>query len=70
MRYKVKALNPAVYQDVVEFLHGRRIPILVASEKRRLLAVDDLPDDYLREIAAKGAEVTPDFQYDLEAKLR
>jgi hypothetical protein len=69
MRYKVKALNSAAYQDVVKFLHGRRIPVLVASEKRRLLAVGDLPDNDLREIAAKGAEVTPDFQYDLEAKL-
>lgn len=69
MRYKVKALNPAAYQDVVAFLHGRRIPVLLASEKRRFLAVGDLPDDDLREIAAKGAEVTPDFQYDLEAKL-
>jgi len=70
MRYKVKALNPAAYQEVVEFLDGRRIPILIASEKRRLLAVGDLPHDDLREIAAKGAEVTPDFQYDLEAKPR
>jgi hypothetical protein len=69
MRYKVKAPNPAAYQDVVEFLHGRRIPVLVASEKRRFLSVGDLPDDDLREITAKGAEVTPDFQYDLEAKL-
>jgi hypothetical protein len=68
MRYKVKALDPAVYQDVVEFLNGKRIPVLIASEKRRLLAVGDLLDDDLREIAAKGAEVTPDFQYDLEAK--
>ena len=69
MRYKVKAFDPRVYQDVVEFLDGRRIPILLASEKRQFLAVGDLPDDDLREIAAKGAEVTPDFQYDLEAKL-
>jgi len=68
MRYKVKVLNPAVYQDVVEFLNWKRIPVLVASEKRRLLSVGDLLDDDLREITAKGAEVTPDFQYDLEVK--
>lgn len=58
-----------MYRDVVEFLNGKRIPVLVASEKRRLLSIGDLPDDDLREIAAKGAEVTPEFQYDLEAKL-
>jgi len=68
MRYKVKALNPAVYQDVMEFLNGKRIPVLVASEKRRLLAVGDLLDEDLHEITSKGAEVTPDFQYDLEVK--
>ncbi|HEV7505707.1 MAG TPA: hypothetical protein VGS07_12400 [Thermoanaerobaculia bacterium] len=69
MRYKVTALNPAAYQDVVKFLHGRGIPVLLESEKRRFLAVGDLPDADFREIAAKGAEITPDFQYDLEAKI-
>jgi hypothetical protein len=69
MRYKVKAQNPAAYQKVVEFLNGRSIPVLVASEKRRLLSVEDIPDEDLREITAKGAEVMPDFQYDLEVKI-
>jgi hypothetical protein len=69
MRYKVKAQNHEAYNDVMEFLNGKRIPVLLASEKRRLLAVGDLPADDLRQIAAKGAEVTPDFQYDLEAKV-
>jgi len=69
MRYKVKALNPAAYQDVVKFLRGRGIPVLLESEKRRFLAVGDLPDADFREITAKGAEITPDFQYDLEAKI-
>lgn len=69
MRYKVRASDLTAYRDLLEFFSGRRVPILVASEKRRLLAVEDLPDADLQEIADKGAEVTPDFQYDLEAKL-
>jgi hypothetical protein len=69
MRYKVKALNPAAYQDVVNFLHGRGIPVLLESERRRFVVVSDLPDTDFREITAKGAEITPDFQYDLEAKI-
>jgi hypothetical protein len=69
MRYKVKTPDLPAYREVLEFLSGRRVPVFVASEKRRLLSIGDLPDDDRREIAAKGAEVTPDFQYDLEAKV-
>lgn len=69
MRYRVKAPDLPAYRDVLEFLSGRRVPVFVASEKRHLLSVGDLPDEDRREIAAKGAEVTPDFQYDLEAKI-
>jgi len=69
MRYRVKAPDLPAYRDLLELLNGRRVPVFVASEKRRLLSVGDLPDEARMEIASKGAEITPDFQYDLEAKI-
>lgn len=67
MRYKVKAPDLPVYRDVLELLTGR-VPVLVASEKRRSLSIEDLPEDCRQEITARGAEVTPEYQYDMEAR--
>lgn len=65
MRYKVRAPNPSSYQEILHLLSGR-VPIFVASEKRQILSTGDLPEDCLQEIAAKGGQVKPDVQYDLE----
>lgn len=64
----MKAPDLPIYQDILEILKGR-VPVFVASERRRLLSIGELPEECLREITAKGAEVTPDLQYDLEAKI-
>jgi hypothetical protein len=69
MRYKVRTPDLSAFRDVLAFLSGRKVPVFVASEKRRLLSIGDLPDADRREITAKGAEVTPELQYDLEAKI-
>ena len=69
MRYKVQAPDLAVYHNLVEILSGR-VPILVASEKRRFLSTDDLPEDVRRRLEAEGAQITRDFQYDAELPVR
>lgn len=65
MRYKVKAHDAAAYRHILGVLQGR-VPIYVASEKRHMLSVGSLPDDCREAILARGGEVVPDFQYDLE----
>lgn len=65
MRYKVRAPDSSTYHEVLEILHGR-VPIFVASEKRHLLSTGELPADCLEKIKAKGAQVQPEFQFDLE----
>jgi len=67
VRYKVKAPDLPAYREILEILDGR-VPIFVASEKRHLLSTGDLPKDCLEEISARGAEVRPEIQYDLEGK--
>lgn len=67
MRYKVKAPDLPAYREILDLLNGR-VPIFVASEKRHLLSTGDLPKDCLEEISARGAEVKPEIQYDLEVK--
>lgn len=67
MRYKVKAPDLPAYREILDLLNGR-VPIFVASEKRHLLSTGDLPKDCLEEISARGAEVKPETQYDLEVK--
>ena len=62
MRYKVKAQDGSSYREILSALAGR-VPIYVASEKRRLLSTGDLPEDCRKEIAARGGQVSSDFQY-------
>jgi len=63
VRYKVKAKDDLAYRDILSALEGR-VPIFVASEKRRLLSTGDLPDDCRQEIVSRGGQVSLDFQYD------
>jgi hypothetical protein len=65
MRYRVKAPDLAAYHSLLRLLTGR-VPVLLASEKRRFLATEDLPDEIRQELEARGAEITPDLQYQLE----
>jgi len=65
MRYKIKAPDLPAYREILAFLEGK-VPIFVVSEKRHLLSTGDLPEDCRKEIAARGGEVKPEVQYDLE----
>lgn len=69
MRYRVQAPDLAVYHNLVEILNGR-VPVLIASEKRRFLSTESLPEDIRERLEAEGAQVTADFQYDAEAPIR
>jgi hypothetical protein len=65
-RVKIKAPNPALYEEVRSMI-GNRVRIYVASEKRGILSTDPLPDDLKARIEARGATVTPEVHYTLEA---
>lgn len=67
MRYKVKARDDFAYRDILSVLEGR-VPIFVASEKRRLLSTGDLSDDCRQEIVSRGGQVSLDSQYDPDLK--
>jgi hypothetical protein len=64
-RYKIKAPDAQQYKEVRQLVEAR-VPILVESEKRRMLSTGELPSDLLAEIRSRGCEVTPDVQYELE----
>ncbi len=67
MRYLVAAENDTIYRNVSAFLMDRyRDNVRVASEKRRFLSVENLPDVAVNEIREQGASVEEEFQYDLE----
>ena len=69
MRLLIRADNDAVYRTVAAFLMERyREHIRVASDKRRMLSVEDLPREALNIVRAAGASVAEEFQYDLEAQ--
>ncbi len=65
MRYKIKAPDLASYHDLLLLL-TERVPIYVASEKRRFLSTGELPGDVRDEVASRGGEVTLEFQYEPE----
>lgn len=65
MRYKIKAPDLASYHDLLRFL-TERVPIYVASEKRRFLSTGELSRDVRDEVASRGAEVTEELQYEAE----
>lgn len=64
-RYKIKAPDPQRYEDVRRLVESR-VPVLVESEKRRMLSTGELPPDLLEEVKRRGCEVVPDVQYQPE----
>ena len=65
-RYKVKTPSDELYRKVLLILE-QRVPVFVASEKRRMLSTGEIPNQILVRIRELGATVTPDFQYDSDA---
>lgn len=70
MRYKIKAPNLDVYRKILSLLDEEKVYVHVASERRQVLAATDIPARLLTEIIARGATVTEDHQYDLDATHR
>jgi hypothetical protein len=66
MRYKIKAPNHEVYRAILGLLDEEKVQVPLTSERRHLIAALDVSQRLLTEIAARGASVTEDFQYDLE----
>lgn len=69
MRYKVKTPNATVLRDVIGELEGK-VPIFIVSEKRCLLSTGDLSNHLIQDIQSRGAEVTPDYQYEPDVASR
>ncbi len=68
MRYLVTAQSEAIYQSVSMFLmECYRDNVRVVSERRRMLAVEDIPERAVNEIRRRGASVEQEFQYDMES---
>jgi len=65
-RVKIKVPNPALYEEICSMIDNQ-VRIYVALEKRGILSTDPLPDDLKARIEARGAIVTPEVPYNLEA---
>ena len=64
----ITAENDAQYEQLSSLLlEGYGSYVRVASEKRRLLSVDNLPEQALSAVRRVGATVAEDIQYDVEA---
>lgn len=66
-RYKVRAPSDELYRQVFLLL-DQHVPVFVASEKRRVLSTGEIPNSILNRIRELGATVTPEFQYDQDAR--
>jgi hypothetical protein len=66
-RYKVRVPSDELYRKVLLLLE-QRVPVFVASEKRRMLSTGEIPNPILNRIRELGATVTPDFKYDSDAQ--
>ena len=64
MRYIITAGDDAQYRELQSYLLRQyREHVRVASEKRRVLSVEDLPEQGLNRVRRSGAAVAEDFQY-------
>ncbi|MDQ3908291.1 MAG: hypothetical protein M3268_08085 [Acidobacteriota bacterium] len=64
-RYKIRAPDPQRYEEVRRLVESR-VPVLVESEKRRMLSTGELPPDLVEEVKRRGCEVVPDVQYEAD----
>ena len=65
-RYKIRTPSKAAFEKILSLLRGQT-KVSVASDKRRILSTDDMPPEAREAIAAEGAEITEERQYDLDS---
>lgn len=69
MRLVITTGNDALYRKVAGFLTEHYCDnIRVASPKRRMVSVENLPSEAVNTIRATGASVTEEIQYNLEGQ--
>lgn len=69
-RYKVKAPSEKAYREVYAALQAEKVPVFVASEKRRVISTGSIPAKVLSHIREHGATVSDDQQYAPEIRKR
>ncbi len=71
MSYQILMTDDDAYERAVTYVQ-KRCPgkLRVASQRRHMLAVDDLSGDAIRELEALGAEIVEDIEYAMEANAR
>ena len=68
MRYKVRAPNDAVLDEIEVALQGK-VEIFLISRRRHYIATGDLSRELIQELEAGGAKVLPDYQFSSDASL-
>jgi hypothetical protein len=71
MSYQILAADDQTYERTIAYVH-EHCPneLRVESRRRRMLGVDDLSDEAVRELEAIGAAVVEDFEYAMETTAR
>lgn len=65
-RMKIKSDTDDGFAELEERFAGR---ILLASKARRFICLNDLTDDEVADLGAKGFAVSPDQKYELESGI-
>jgi hypothetical protein len=66
MRYTIKAPDDQAYHAILRLLNEERIQVALTSARRHLIAALDVSPRLQKELVARGARVTEDYQYNLE----
>jgi hypothetical protein len=71
MSYQILTADDETYERTMAYVR-KRCPheLRVQSRRRRMLGVDDLSVDAVRELEAMGAAVVEDVEYAMEASAR
>ncbi|HEX2163780.1 MAG TPA: hypothetical protein VHM02_07510 [Thermoanaerobaculia bacterium] len=64
-RYRVKFPTAEAYRRGLGIAEAR-VPVLIASEKRHVLSIGELPPDLEADLRSLGASVTQETRYELE----
>lgn len=67
MRYKIRAPSEEVFEELVDLLDNDNVPVRTKSKRRLTLSADDLTPEMVEKTVACGAQVSQDYQYDLDA---
>lgn len=72
MRYRVQVSDDSAYRRVEEYADEAcgRDAVKVKLPERRILSIEGLSDSAIEELRRLGANVEPEFQWDLESDDR